>query len=1176
MSKKPKQEVMDGNTAAAYISYAFTEVASIYPITPSSPMAEMIDEWSAGGRKNIFGAPVIVKEMQSEGGAAGALHGALQGGALASTYTASQGLLLMIPNIYKIVGELLPGVFHISARSLASNALSIFGDHQDVMAIRQTGISMIASSSVQECIDLGAVAHLSAIKSRIAVAHFFDGFRTSHEYQKVDLIDYEDIKKAVDWKAIQAFRERALNPAHPVLRGTTQNPDTFFQTRESVNPFYTNLADLIQSQMDVVNKLTGRDYKLFNYYGPARPEKLIIAMGSACEVIKEALDYANGKPKAKTGLIQVRLFRPFAADKLLASIPRSVQTITVLDRTKEPGAAGEPLYTEVRNAFYGASFSPKIIGGRYGLASKDFTPVDVFTVIENMAAKKPRDGFTVGITDDVTNLSLTPSADKTDTAPAGTTACKFWGFGSDGTVGANKSAVKIIGDHTSMYTQAYFVYDAKKSGGITVSHVRFGKTPIRSSYLVTSADFIACHNQTYVTLYDLLEGIKEGGIFLLSCTWSADEVHKHLPKKMVKELIDKKVKFYVINAVDIAKKIGLGGRINMVMQAAFFALTKILPPREAAKYLKEEVESSYGRAGQKVVDMNCRAIDRGFDSIVQVNLKPSAVAGALSAPPAEKNLPKYVVKVQKVINAQKGDLLPVSVFKDVEDGSFPTGTTKYEKRGVALEVPLWDAEKCIQCNRCSFVCPHSVLRPTLLTPEQLEAAPPSLTHKKAQGIEGREFTMGFSALDCQGCGNCVQICPAREKALTMVEREPRDGDFAANWAYIEKLPKDVPQSVNTGSVKGSQFLRPYFEFPCSCAGCGETPYARLITQLFGSRMMISNSAGCATVWGGNTPSVPYTKDDKGRGPAWDFSLFEDNAEFGYGMSVGARTVRNLAAEKLRAALPSVTDEALAKAASDFLDRFNTSEGTWERADALEAALAPHKADRVLGEIYRLKDYFAKRSFWVFGGDGWAYDIGYGGLDHVLASGEDINIMVFDTEVYSNTGGQSSKATPAGATAKFAMAGKQTAKKDLGRLAMTYGYVYVAQIAMGASMDQTIKAVIEAEAYPGPSLIIGYAPCINHGITSGMGTTQLQEKKAVECGYWSLWRYNPALKAEGKNPFTLDSPEPTADFREFLMSEVRYSALMKSNPEAAGRLFEKTKSDALNRIAVYKNLHEKSF
>jgi pyruvate-ferredoxin/flavodoxin oxidoreductase len=1169
--KKAMQKVMDGNTAAAYISYAFTEVASIYPITPSSPMAEMIDEWSVEGVKNIFGAPVTLREMQSEGGAAGAMHGVLQGGALASTYTASQGLLLMIPNIYKITGELLPGVFHISARSLASNALSIFGDHQDVMAIRQTGISLLASGSVQECMDLGAVAHLSAIKSRIPVAHFFDGFRTSHEYQKIDALDYEDMKAIVDWKAIQAFRDNALNPAHPVLRGTTQNPDTFFQTREAVNPFYTNLAGLIQSQMDLINKLTGRDYRLFNYYGPAKPRKLIISMGSSCEVIKEALDYKGGD----AGLLQVRLFRPFAADRLLEAIPDTVELVTVLDRTKEPGAAGEPLYTEVRNACFGRKNPPRVIGGRYGLASKDFTPRDVFAVLENMDAPSPRDGFTVGINDDVTHLSLPPSRDASDTAPAGTTACKFWGFGSDGTVSANKSAVKIIGENTDMYTQAYFVYDAKKSGGITVSHVRFGKSPIRSSYLVTSADFIACHNQTYVTLYDLLEGIKEGGTFLLNCNWPAAEVHKRLPKKMVQEIIDKKVNFYIINAVDIAREIGLGGRINMVMQAAFFALVKALPAAEAARFLKEEAEASYGRAGQKVVDLNCQAIDRGFSSIEKVTLSAASVKEALDEAPEEPGLPGYVTRVQKIINAQKGDILPVSVFKGVEDGTFPTGTTKYEKRGVALEVPVWDAEKCIQCNRCSFVCPHSVLRPTLLTEAQVKAAPATLPHKQAVGLgdEGKalEFTMGLSALDCQGCGNCVQVCPAKEKALVMGDRASRDAAFAANWAYIESLPWKRPIAVKADTVKGSQFLPPYFEFPCSCAGCGETPYARLITGLFGSRMMISNSAGCATVWGGNTPSVPYCKDDRGRGPAWDFSLFEDNAEFGFGMSIGARTVRSLAAAKLREALPAIKDGALAEAAKDFLDNFDLSEGTWERADALAAAITPYRDDPLLGQVYRLKDYYAKRSFWVFGGDGWAYDIGYGGLDHVLASGENINVMVFDTEVYSNTGGQSSKATPAGATAKFAMGGKETAKKDLGRLAMTYGSVYVAQVAMGASLEQCLKAVIEAEAYPGPSLIIGYAPCINHGIKTGMGTTQAQQKRAVDCGYWSLWRYNPALKVQGKNPFTLDSKEPAADFNEFLMSEVRYSALMKSNPAAAERLFAKTKQDAMDRLAAYQNL-----
>lgn len=1174
MNKRRKQ-TMDGNTAAAYASYAFTEVAAIYPITPSSQMAEAIDVWSATGRKNIFGQSVVVKEMQSEGGAAGTLHGCLQAGALASTYTASQGLLLMIPNMYKVAGELLPGVFHVSARSLASNALSIFGDHQDVMATRETGFAMLASSSVQQCMDLGSIAHLAAIKSRIPVLHFFDGFRTSHEMQKIELLEYDELAKLVDMDAVKDFRARSLNPDHPVLRGTTQNPDIFFQTREAVNKFYEPLPEVFQYYMDEINKLTGRDYKLFNYYGSQTADKVIIAMGSGCDTIRETIEYFN-KQEANYGLLEVHLYRPFSEEHMLNALPKSVKRIAVLDRTKEPGATGEPLYLDVRNAFFGKDDIPLIVGGRYGLGSKEFTPANVIEVFKNLEQDEPRNGFTVGIVDDVTYKSLPVYEKKFNPTPEGTIACKFWGLGSDGTVSANKSAVKIIGDYTDKYAQAYFAYDSKKSGGLTVSHLRFGDAPIMAPYLINMADFVACHNQSYVDKYDLLDGIKEEGVFLLNCVWSQDELEKKLPASLKREIAEKNIKFYTINAVEIAKDLGLGNRINMIMQAAFFKLSQVMPLEEAIEYLKQAVEKSYGRQGQNVIDMNWKAIDAGVNLINEITVSNGWKNAQDENVETNADLPDFIKNIMIPMNSQKGDLLPVSAFNGIEDGTYPTGVTQYEKRGIAIDVPYWDAQKCIQCNQCAFVCPHSVLRPMLLTDEQIKAAPVGITTKAANGFKEKQYYMGFSALDCTGCGNCVDVCPAKDKALEMKPLAQNHEEFEKLWEFAKDIEPVELTEKQKATVKGSQFLKPLFEFSGACAGCGETPYAKLITQLFGDRMVVSNSAGCATVWGGCAPSIPYTKNHSGHGPAWGFSLFEDNAEYGFGMYLGAKTVRKAVADKVVKALEGGVDKELEEVMNQWLEGFEKSEGTRDRADKLAKALEQYCNNTELMEIYERRDYFTKQSNWIFGGDGWAYDIGYGGLDHVLASGENINVIVFDTEVYSNTGGQSSKATPTAAIAKFAAAGKDTKKKDLGMMAMCYGYVYVAQIAMGASQAQTLKAIREAEAYSGPSLIIAYAPCINHGIKGGMGKTQEQSKRAVESGYWSLYRYNPLLKKEGKNPFILDSKEPTASFEEFLLSEVRFASLFKQYPDAAKKLFKKAEQDAKDRLENYKRLSQQEY
>ena len=1178
-----KMKTMDGNTAAAYVSYAFTEVAAIYPITPSSLMAELVDEWSALGKRNVFGQPVKVVQMQSEGGAAGTLHGSLQAGSLSTTYTASQGLLLMIPNMYKIAGELLPAVFHVSARSLAANALSIFGDHQDVMATRQTGFAILASGSVQETMDLAAVAHLSAIRSRIPFLHFFDGFRTSHEVQKIEVLEYEELAGLLDVEAVKEFRSRSLSPNHPVIRGTTQNPDIYFQTREAVNKFYEPVPDIVEEYMQEINRLTGRNYRPFNYYGADDAERMIIAMGSACDAIRETIDYLNANGE-KVGLLEVHLYRPFAVQRFLESIPASVRKIAVLDRTKEPGAAGDPLYLDVRNAFCGQTGAPVIVGGRYGLGSKEFTPMHVAAVYENLAFAEPKNGFTVVIVDDVTFTSLPEYGKDMDTTPRGTTCCKFWGLGADGTVSANKSAVKIIGDYTDMYAQAYFAYDAKKSGGITVSHLRFGQSPIRSSYLINRADFVACHNQSYVNKYDILAGLKPGGTFLLNCEWSGKELDDNLPGFMKRFIAQNGIQFYTINAVKIASEIGLGGRINMVMQSAFFKLSAIIPIDGAVRYLKQSLVEDYGKQGQKIVDMNYAAVEQGMTAIQKIDTPEGwknavdkteeiqHVACACSSDTVNTDLSDFIGKIVVPMNRQEGDGLPVSVFNGREDGSFPSGTTAYEKRGIAVEVPEWQPDRCIQCNQCSFVCPHAVIRPLLIDRQEMSVAPDSFAVKPATGYPEMQFHLAVSTLDCTGCGNCIEVCPVKGKALEMkplASQLPR-GDKWWNFALnVSAKPIEAKQKV---TVKGSQFAQPLQEFSGACAGCGETPYAKLITQLVGDRMMISNAAGCSTVWGASAPSMSYTVNAAGCGPSWGFSLFEDNAEYGFGMHVGVAQQRRMIKGKIEEALTKNVGTPLREAMTDWLNRMDEGDGSRERAGRLISALEAAKdGDFLLKEIYDAQDYFVKRSQWIFGGDGWAYDIGYGGLDHVLASGEDINVLVFDTEVYSNTGGQSSKATPTAAVAQFAASGKKTRKKDLGVMAMSYGYVYVAQIAMGADRNQTLKAIAEAEAYPGPSLVIAYAPCVSHGIQGGMRFSQLQAKKAVDSGYWSLYRYNPLLKEQSSNPFTLDSKEPTASFQEFLMSEVRYSSLARQFPEIAQELFAKAEKDAGDRREVYKRL-----
>ncbi|WP_238905500.1 pyruvate:ferredoxin (flavodoxin) oxidoreductase [Clostridium sp. YIM B02506] len=1164
-----KMKTMDGNAAAAHIAYAFTEVAAIYPITPSSPMAENVDEWVAQGRKNLFGQTVKVMEMQSEAGAAGAVHGSLQAGALTTTFTASQGLLLMIPNMYKIAGELLPGVLHVSARALATSALNIFGDHQDVMAARQTGFAMLAEGSVQEVMDLAAVAHLTAIKTRVPFLNFFDGFRTSHEIQKIEVLEYDELSKLVDWECVDSFKRRALNPDHPVTRGTAQNADIYFQEREVVNNYYNNLPDTVESYMAEITKLTGREYHCFDYYGAPDADRVIIAMGSATDVCEETIDYLTAKGE-KVGLVKVRLFRPFSNERLLAAIPKTVKKIAVLDRTKEPGSAGEPLYLDVRNAFFGKDNAPLVVGGRFGLGSKDPNPAHIAAVYANLAKAEPKNGFTIGIIDDVTNLSLDVTED-IDATPVGTTACKFWGLGSDGTVGANKSAIKIIGDHTEMYAQAYFFYDSKKSGGITVSHLRFGKKAIKSPYLINKADFVSCSNQSYVNKYNVLDGLKPGATFLLNTIWSPEELETKLPASYKKFIAENNIKFYTINAVKIAQEIGLGGRFNMIMQSAFFKLASIIPVEDAVKYLKDAVVKSYGKKGEKVVNMNYAAIDRGIESIVAIDV-PESWKSAVEAEAAVTAVPEFIKKIVEPMNRQEGDKLPVSAFLGMEDGTFENGTAAYEKRGIAINVPEWQADKCIQCNQCSYVCPHAVIRPFLLNEEEKNAVPEGLKLVPAKALKTEtplSYTMAVSPLDCTGCGNCAQVCPAPGKALLMKPQESQHVEIE-RWDFVTKKVAAKPNPMNKLTLKGSQFEQPLLEFSGACAGCGETPYAKLVTQLFGDRMMVANATGCSSIWGGSAPSTPYTKNHQGYGPAWSNSLFEDNAEFGLGMFLGVKAQRERLEEQAKKAIEAGVSEEAKAALEDWLANVNSGEGTRTRSERVVAALQG-ETNEFAKELLKNKDYLTKRSQWIFGGDGWAYDIGFGGLDHVIASGEDVNILVFDTEVYSNTGGQSSKSTPTAAIAKFAASGKRTKKKDLGMIAMSYGYVYVAQISMGADKNQTLKAIAEAEAYPGPSLIIAYAPCINHGLKAGMGNSQLEAKKAVDCGYWGMYRFNPTLKDAGKNPFTLDSKEPKEDFKEFLMGEVRYSSLAKAFPEAADALFEKTYQDAMERLESYKKL-----
>ena len=1164
-----KMKTMDGNTAAAYISYAFTDVAAIYPITPSSPMAEVVDEWSAQGKKNIFGQSVKLLEMQSEAGAAGAVHGSLQSGALTTTYTASQGLLLMIPNMYKMAGELLPAVFHVSARALATSSLSIFGDHQDVMAARQTGFALLAEGSVQEVMDLSAVAHLSAIKGRVPFLNFFDGFRTSHEIQKIEVMEYDELAKLLDKDAVSAFRQRGLNPDNPVIRGTAQNPDIYFQTREAVNNYYDALPEIVEEYMGEISKMTGREYHLFNYYGAEDAEDIIIVMGSGADTVRTVVEKLNAEGK-KVGVLVVHLYRPFSVKHFMGAIPASVKRIAVLDRTKEPGAFGEPLYLDVRAAFYASDRNPMIIGGRYGLGSKDLVPADVVAVFDNLASAEPKNNFTVSIVDDVTNTSL-PVGEAIDVTKEGTKACKFWGLGSDGTVGANKSAIKIIGDYTDMYAQGYFSYDSKKSGGVTVSHLRFGTVPIMAPYLINAADFVAVHNQSYVYNYDVLAGLKKGGTFLLNCTWTADELDANLPGQLKRYIAENNIKFYIIDAVKIAQEIGLGGRINMIMQSAFFKLADVIPLETAVKHLKEAVEHSYGKKGQNIVDMNNAAIDQGINAIVAVEV-PTAWANAEDSKLANETGNDFVDNVLVPMNRLEGDKLPVSAFDKYADGTFPCGTSAYEKRGIAINVPEWQIDTCIQCNQCAFVCPHAAIRPVLMTEEEAANAPATLPSKDAIGAKGLKFAITISPLDCTGCGNCAQICPApKGKALEMKPLASQM-EKTANWDYAMKevAPKANPMNKNT--IKGIQFEQPLLEFSGACAGCGETPYAKLVTQLVGDRMMLANATGCSSIWGASAPSMPYTKNCQGHGPSWANSLFEDNAEYGLGMFLGVKQSRERVAEMVKEILAAEIPADLKEALEAWLENMDVSAGTRERADALVAVLEKYKeqCDKCAA-LYAEKQFFVKRSHWIFGGDGWAYDIGYGGLDHVLASGENVNVMVFDTEVYSNTGGQSSKSTPTAAIAKFAASGKKTKKKDLGMMAMSYGYVYVAQIAMGADKAQTLKAIAEAEAYEGPSLIIAYAPCINHGLKLGMGCTQWEEKRAVEAGYWATYRYNPDLKAKGENPFILDSKEPSADFREFLMGEVRYSSLLKMFPDTAEALFEKTEADAKERLANYKKL-----
>ena len=1176
-----KMKTMDGNSAVAHVSYAFTDVAAIYPITPSSVMADLTDKFSAQGAKNLFGRQVQVTEMQSEGGASGAVHGSLAAGALTTTYTASQGLLLMIPNMYKMAGELLPGVIHVSARALTSHALSIFGDHSDIYACRQTGYAMLCSNNPQECMDLAAVAHLAAIEGRVPFLHFFDGFRTSHEIQKIEEWDYADLADMLNWDAVEAFRRRALNPEHPVTRGTAQNDDIFFQAREACNKYYDAVPEVVVKYMDKVNAKIGTDYKPFNYYGAEDAEHVIVAMGSVCDCTEEVVDYLNAAGE-KVGLLKVHLYRPFVADYMLRELPKTVKTISVLDRTKEPGSIGEPLYLDVLAAINGSDFAGvKVYTGRYGLGSKDTTPGDIIAVYRNAESETPKRRFTIGIVDDVTNLSL-PIVENPDTTPKGTHSCKFWGLGADGTVGANKNSIKIIGDNTDMYAQGYFAYDSKKSGGLTVSHLRFGKTPIKSTYYISKADFVACHNPSYVDKYDIVDDLKEGGSFLLNCPWDTEELSERLPGKMKKILAERHINFYTIDGIKIGKEIGLGGRINTVLQSAFFKIADIIPADKAKELMKAAAKKSYMKKGQAIVDMNYAAIDRGMEDLKKVEI-PADWANAVDnsvADKAEGNgaLVEYVNEILKPVNAYKGNKLPVSTFMDHVDGTAPNGSAAYEKRGIAVDVPEWNPENCIQCNRCAIVCPHAVIRPVAMTADELAKAPEGTKSLPMMGLKDLNFVMTVSTLDCTGCGACAQVCPGKKgaKALTMQpidSQRPKQAVF--DYALTLEDKPEVHEKFKFTTVKGSQFKQPLLEFSGACAGCGETPYAKLVTQLFGDRMFIANATGCSSIWGASAPATPYTKNKKGYGPAWQNSLFEDNAEFGLGMALGQKAIRNRLIEYVEGIQKDTDSADLKTACQNYLDTVTDSTSSRPATDALIAELEKNTEDAKVGELVKKtlvdKDELAKKSMRIFGGDGLAYDIGFGGLDHVIASGENVNILVFDTEVYSNTGGQASKATPVGSVAQFAAAGKAVKKKDLAAIAMSYGYVYVAQCAMGADNNQVLKAMVEAESYNGPSLVICYAPCINHGIKGGMGIAQLEEKKAVEAGYWNIFRYDPRLADEGKNPFMLDGKAPSASYRDFIMGEVRYNSLTRSFPERAEKLFEKAEKVAADKYAHLEKL-----
>ncbi|MHB8130926.1 MAG: pyruvate:ferredoxin (flavodoxin) oxidoreductase [Mobilitalea sp.] len=1169
------QMTVDGNTAAAYAAYAFTEVAAIYPITPSSGMAESTDEWAANGRKNIFGQEVNVVEMQSEAGASGAFHGSLQAGALTTTFTASQGLLLMIPNMYKVSGELLPGVFHVTARAIAAHALNIFGDHQDVMATRQTGCAMLSSGSVQEVADLAPVAHLSAIKGRLPFVHFFDGFRTSHEVQKIEALEYRDYAEMLDMEAVKSFRDRSLSPNHPLIRGTAQNADIYFQGREASNPFYQDIIPVVEEYMKKMGEYTGRKYGLFDYYGASDAEYVIIAMGSVTQTIEQTVDYFNNLGE-KYGLLKVRLYRPFSVEHFLRSLPKSVKKIAVLDRTKEPGAVGEPLYLDVCSCYKSDPKAPIIVGGRYGLGSKDTNPSHIASVYNNLKQESPKNSFTIGINDDVTKTSLDPLKE-IHAEPEDMISCQIWGLGSDGTVGANKQAIKIIGENSNLNVQAYFDYDSKKSGGLTVSHLRFGKEAIRSTYLVSHADYVACHNQSYVNKYDLLQSIKKGGTFVLNTGWDEKELDQFLPGIMKRQLAEKSVKFYTINAIAIAEKIGLGNRINMIMQGAFFKLTQVLDEDIYIKELKSGIYKMYGKKGEKIVNMNQDAVDQGIKAIHKVHVPKDWIKSDIEENSSEDE-PKFIRDIMRPMSELKGGDLPVSVFAGIEDGTFPSGTSAYEKRGIAVNVPEWIEERCIQCNQCAYVCPHAVIRPFLLDEEEIKKAPESFVVKKATGknFEGYHYKIQISPMDCTGCGNCADVCPAKGKALIMQPIGTQLDKEIVNWQYaVEEI--SFKENVAYGQAfKDSQFKVPLIEFSGACAGCGETPYVKLLTQLFGERMMIANATGCSSIWASSAPSTAYTTNREGKGPSWANSLFEDNAEFGFGMYLAVKQLRNKLEADMRKLNGMNVEEKIKEALHDWIhykeDSKSSEEASRKVLDVLENFISTDiELEDIVKDIKENRDYLTKRSIWLIGGDGWAYDIGYGGLDHVMASGEDINVLVFDTEIYSNTGGQASKSTPTGAIAKFAASGKKQGKKDLGRMMMTYGNVYVAQVGINADNTQLIKAFREAEEHHGPSIIIAYAPCINHGIKEGMGRSMATIKKAVQAGYWHLYRYNPALKQDGKNPFVLDSREPTESFREFIMGQVRYSSLEKAFPEQAEQLFRQAELYAKERFEIYKQM-----